>query len=193
MIHFDLQPEPADFDDNVRTPGNQWLQDNPAADRPKDYWHLCKEDLQNAFRDLCAYTAIYEPIGTVDHYISCKADNTKAYEWDNYRYAAQWMNSSKQNADDTVFDPFEVEDGGFEIILPSCQLKVSDTIPQQHRAKAEHTLKRLHLAHDERVIRTRTEWYQMYVRGELNLEGLRKKAPLIARAVEGQAQMPGGT
>jgi hypothetical protein len=42
---------------------------------------------------------------------------------------------------------------------------------------------RLHLGHDERVVRQRREWYRMYQEGELSLDGLFKKAPLVARAV----------
>lgn len=36
---------------------------------------------------------------------------------------------------------------------------------------------------DERVLRQRREWYRMFQDGEVSLEGLRKKAPLIAMAV----------
>jgi hypothetical protein len=35
-------------------------------------------------------------------------------------------------------------------------------------------------------MRQRREWYRMFQEGELTLEGLAKKAPLIARAVENQ-------
>ena len=44
------------------------------------------------------------------------------------------------------------------------------------------------LRDDERVMRTRREWYRLYQDGELPLEGLRKKAPLMPRAVEKQRQ-----
>lgn len=47
-------------------------------------------------------------------------------------------------------------------------------------------LERLHLGHDERVVRQRREWYRMYQTGELTLEGLARKAPLIAAAVRRQ-------
>jgi hypothetical protein len=39
-------------------------------------------------------------------------------------------------------DPFEVQDGWFEIILPSLELVVSDSIPAEHREHAELTLTR---------------------------------------------------
>jgi hypothetical protein len=49
--------------------------------------------------------------------------------------------------------------------------------------RAESVLERLHLRDDERVLRQRREWYRMYQEGELTLEGLEKKAPLIAEAI----------
>lgn len=193
MIHFDKTDEPKNFDADVRQPGLKWLHGHPDKRRPKDYWNKVKPDLDDAFNSLCAYTCMYEPVGTVDHYISCDAclkrnKGYRVYEWDNYRFASGWINSSKQNADDTVLDPFEVEDGWFTILLPSMQLVVSDSVPHSHRSKAEHTLTRLHLGHDERVVGQRREWYRMYQDGEITLDGLRKKAPLIARAVDSQGR-----
>ncbi|MEC7523378.1 MAG: hypothetical protein VYE22_26090 [Myxococcota bacterium] len=64
------------------------------------------------------------------------------------------------------------------------QLVLSDAVPEADREKAAYTLERLHLAHDERVIRQRREWYRMYQDGEITLDGLRNKAPLIARAID---------
>jgi hypothetical protein len=131
---------------------------------------------------------MYEPVGTVDHYISCRncrdANAVLAYTWSNYRFASQWINASKQNADSSVLDPFKVKDGWFEILLPSLQMVVHSSVPNRIKAKANFTLERLHLRDDERVIRQREEWYRMRKQGELNHEGLKKKAPLIARAVE---------
>ena len=186
MIRFERVPEPPTFDQKARKPGRQWLQDHPDAQRPRDYWTPFKPDLANGFHDLCGYSAMWVPAGTVDHYISFRAERLLAYEWDNYRHAAGWVNSSKQCADDLVLDPFEVEDGWFEILLPSLQLVVTDAAPAELRARAEYTLARLHLRDDERVIRQRREWYRMHCDGELTLEGLRTKAPLIARAIDKQ-------
>ena len=80
-------------------------------------------------------------------------------------------------------DPFFVQSGWFEIILPSLQLVVSDTIPAQHRALAESTLKQLPIGHDERILRPRRQWLKLYEDGDLSLAGLEKVAPLIAAAV----------
>ena len=190
MIHFDQPAEPKRFDERVRKPGLQWLFKHPNAKRPRDYWLQVRADLAKGFGDLCGYSAMYEPVGTVDHFISwdeCKrlGNEVLAYEWENYRFASGWINSSKRNLTaDQVLDPFEVKDGWFEILLPSLQMQVSNTIPPAIRDKAEQLLERLHLRDDERVIRQREAWYELYRDGDLTLAGLEKKAPMIARAVE---------
>ena len=184
MIRFEPVDEPRDFQEKAKAPGAAWLAANPDARRPKDYWTPFKGALARGFRDLCAYSAIYEPVGTVDHFVSCHEDRFKAYEWENYRYCTAWINSSKGNTQaDRLLDPFEIEDGWFELHLPSLQLRVSDTIPDEFRERAEYVLNRLHLRDDERVMRPRSEWYRMYRCGELSLNGLWKKAPLIAAAI----------
>ena len=48
----------------------------------------------------------------------------------------------------------------------------------------ERTLKLLPIVHDERVLKQRRRWYDMYREGHLSLEGLRRMAPLIAAAEE---------
>jgi hypothetical protein len=184
MIRFERVPEPYDFDRLARTPGLAWLAAHPDAKRPKDYWSPFKPQLADGFRQLCAYSAMWEGVGTVDHFRSCKRHPHLIYEWSNYRYASAWINSSKQNADDQILDPHEVEDGWFEILLPSLQLVVTDAVPPERRAQTEHTLKRLHLRDDERILRLRREWYRLYQEGKLTIEGLHERAPLIARAVE---------
>lgn len=197
MIRFEPGPCPAEFEERCRQPGLAWQAEHPNAERPRDLWSRFKPQLADAFRQLCAYSCMYEPVGTVDHsrpaskgalLLSWKTHRERAYDWDNYRFASAWINSSKQAADDTVLDPFQVGDDWFEIILPSLQLVLTDAVPEEHRARAAHTLERLHLRDDERVMRQRREWYRMYQAGELTLESLHKKAPLIARAVEKQRQ-----
>ncbi len=188
MIHFDPVPEPPAFRAQARRPGLAWLRGHRTARRPKDFWSPFKTALADGFRQLCAYSAMYEPVGTVDHYLSCvncrNARARLAYDWRNYRFASQWINSSKQDADSSVMDPFKVQDGWFEILLPSLQLIVGPRISPRQKAKAEYTLTRLHLRDDERVIRQRLEWYRMFKENELLMPGLRRMAPLIAEAIE---------
>jgi hypothetical protein len=183
--------EPAEFEAKCRQKGLNWLAEHPKAsrpkknNRPKDFWSPFKSKLADGFRELCAYGAMYEPVGTVDHFIPVDSDETLAYEWSNYRFASGWINSSKQ-ASGTVLDPLLVQDGWFEILLPSLQLVATDQIPEPLRALAEETLIRLHLRDDERIMRQRRRWYRLFQEGKLDLEGLRENAPLIAAAVEKQ-------
>jgi hypothetical protein len=190
MIRFAPVPCPAEFEDRCRRAGLAWLAEHPDTARPKDFWSPFKSQLATGFGDLCAYSCMHEAVGTVDHYLSTKNHRSLAYDWDNYRFASPWINSSKQTADDAVLDPFLVGDDWFEILLPSLQLVLTSAVPEEHRARAEYTLERLHLRDDERVLRQRRAWYRMYQDKELTLDGLRKKAPLIARAVEKQQRAP---
>jgi hypothetical protein len=173
----------------VRQPGNAWLQQHPHANRPRDFWSQFKPLLAEVFHNRCGYAAMYEPIGTIDHYLSCKNHPELAYEWDNYRFASSWINSSKQDVDDQVLDPFLVEDGWFEILLPSLQLVMTDAIPDTELERATFTLERLHLRDSETIIRQRQSWYEMYQQGKLPLDGLEQVAPLIARAIRKQGKL----
>ncbi len=187
MMHFGPVTKPQGFVEAEQR-GGQWLLEHTDAKRPHPYWLPFRAALADGFGQLCAYCAMYEPVGTVDHFVSWDEDRTKAYEWSNYRFASQWINSSKQSLrSHEVLDPFVVDDAWFEVLLPSLQLVATDSLPPALRERAETMLTRLHLRDDERVLRQRREWYRMYRENELTLEGLRKKAPLIARAVDRQA------
>ena len=191
MIHFERVPEPPEFDRLAKVPGNAWLAANLGSGRPRDLWTPFKGRLADGFRNLCAYSAMYTPVGTVDHFVSCHEDRSRAYEWTNYRYCATWINSSKGNEPaDNLLDPFEIEDGWFELHLPSLQLRVSNTVPDKLRERANYVLARLRLRDDERVMRQRREWYRMYQCGEISQDGLEGKAPLIAAAIEGARMAP---
>jgi hypothetical protein len=189
MMRFNLAPEPAEFDQNVRQRGNAWLSQHPDSQRAPSYWLAFRNDLVNGFNNLCGYSAMYiSNEGEVDHYFCRKNHRHLTYEWSNYRYISGRVNSSKGTLDNRVLDPFEVGDDWFEIILPSLQLVLTDKVPPAEQTRAEFTLKRLHLQKGERLITTRREWYQMYLDRDITLEGLDKKAPLIARAVRKQQE-----
>lgn len=189
MIPVAKVPKPRGFDAKAKLPGNAWLAEHPQAQRPPALWAPYTAHLSEGFADLCGYAAMHDPTGgTVDHYLSFRHRRDLAYEWSNYRFASEPLNSSKRNADAAVLDPFEVGAGWFEIILPSLQLRVTNAVPAALRAKAEYTLQRLKLRDGERVIRWRKSWYDMYLSGRLTLDGLRGVAPLLAAAVETQSQ-----
>lgn len=180
-------PEPDDFDLNCRQHGLAWLASNPNCKRPKDFWSPFRLELAKGFSDRCGYGAMWISSGTVDHFVSVNANKALAYEWSNYRYVEGWINGSKNKRNEAeILDPFVVGSGWFEILLPSLQLVVSNAIPAEFKQRAENTLNWLHLRDDERILKQRRAWYQQYQEDGLSLEGLRKKAPLIAAAIEKQ-------
>lgn len=192
MMRFERPPEPEYFDEKVRQKGNKWLAEHPEAnssDYP-DYWSKCKKckaDLAKGFNSLCAYSLIRIrrlKHGTIDHYISQKNDKTQVYEWDNYRYASSDPNSLKGNYDDQILDPFEVEDDWFEIILPSCQLLLTNYLPQSKIKKAKFTLEQLQLKDGEQLIEERQNLYFDYIKSKITLDYLEDEAPLIARTIK---------
>ncbi|WP_411382056.1 hypothetical protein [Pseudomonas sp. MPB26] len=177
-------PEPEKFDEKCRKPGEVWLKENPTAERPRDLWSPFRHALADGFDDRCGYAAMYIPSGTVDHGVSFNEDSSLAYEWSNYRFIDGWINSSKskQVAAD-LLDPFEVQEGWFEISLPSLQLVLTDAVPETFKERAENTLKKLPLRDDERILRPRRKWLSLYEKNK-DIDMLREMAPLIAAAVE---------
>lgn len=192
MIRFEPPPAPEDFDERVRKPGRRWLaRHRGTRERPEPYWLRTREELAEAFHHLCAYSAIHVSFpGAVDHFVPIRGRHGKrrlAYEWSNYRYASHAINRRKSDRDPSrLLDPFEVQDGWFELLLPSCQLVLTEACPEQYRSRAQAMLDDLGLGHHEDVIRYRRQWLECYLDGDLSLEGLEKFAPLIARAVRKQ-------
>ncbi len=190
MIRFEPRPKPAGFDERVELRGAAWLAAN-ATGEPPGYWRDFRDQLADAFGWLCAYGAMFEPVGTVDHFVSINEDRSMAYDWGNYRFASGWINSSKQALrSGQLVDPFVVGDEWFEVLLPSMQLVVTDHVPPEWRERAQFMLDRLHLGHDERIVRQRRVWLRMYEEKKLSLEGLAEMAPLIAAAVR-KREAPG--
>ena len=188
-----LQPEPEDFDRQCRQKGRDWLASHPkdhrpkGQTRPKDFWSPFRLMLAERFSDRCAYGAMYEPVATVDHFQPVQADESLAYDWNNYRFASGWLNSSKSKGAE-VLDPFDVQPGWFALLLPSLQLVArKERIPSALHPLVDATLQRLHLCDDERIVRQRRKWLEMYETGRLDLQGLKIMAPLIAEAVQARS------
>lgn len=82
MIPVALQPEPANFDFEVRQKGRAWLAAqgiplNSAPPKPADlpnYWTYSNQQLWEAYSGVCAYLAIYfewvTGAGSTDHFIA---------------------------------------------------------------------------------------------------------------------------
>ena len=186
-------PEPEDFEQKCRQAGKKWLLANQNETRPKDFWSPFRLKLAAGFLDRCGYGAMYIPSGQVDHHASIDEDRSQSYEWSNFRYIDGWINSAKSKRKVIeLLDPFEVQEGWFELELPSLQLKTTDAMPAEYRKRAANTLCFLHLGHDERIVRQRRAWLEMYEQGT-PLEVIRQRAPLIAAAIEKRNRLDGSS
>jgi hypothetical protein len=194
VIPTKLDPEPKRFDVDCRTKGRDWLASstgkefvNKTRKRPQDYWSPFRNDLRKSFDGRCAYSAMWLSGGTVDHFESCNASRDSGrpeqiYEWTNYRLADSAVNSSKKDA--VYLDPLVVQDGWFEVVLPSLLLFTTTSVPPAHRVLARSTALWLN---SETIVEIRRAWYVEYQEGRLTVEQLERYAPLIARAVESSA------
>lgn len=185
MIRCERVAPPGHFEVEVRRPGMRWLETR-AVGRPPRYWQAVREDLEQAFNERCAYSALrIAGLGTVDHF---DAARELLYEWGNYRYSAGWINSSKQYVPSTrLLDPCEIEDGWFELVLPSLDVRVGRRCPEELRGRAEYTIARLQLS-GERLKRLREKHLQLYQSGHMSLPMLDEWDPLLARALRGSGE-----
>ncbi|MCK5342929.1 MAG: hypothetical protein KAR20_05975 [Candidatus Heimdallarchaeota archaeon] len=191
MIPVSLQPEPPNFESNVRTPGSSFLathSPNSSKDlKGHEYWRKCLTELHNSYNRICAYHAHWiSRMGcSVDHYIPLSDNINLAYEWKNYRLSGTYLNTLKHRHRD-VLDPFEIDDNTFLIdfttlkVIPSPELSVSLS------TQVESTIKRLKL-NETILIELRYEWLRPYCNNECTFTFLKGKAPFTAYEIERQS------
>lgn len=210
MIHVTPAPEPERFDRDVRKPGLRALAEmvgesplrrsgkrlSKIADRREDipsdkfppYWTKLSDELRQAYHEICAYSCfrIHPVTGatSVDHFAPKSLQWDRVYEWSNYRLACSRLNSGKCNYQD-VLDPFEIEDGWFQLELVGYQVKPADHLSDELREKIQATIDRLGL-NDFR--KDREERAMDYLNGEVSLEILQREAPFVARELARQGK-----
>ncbi|MEM9462669.1 MAG: hypothetical protein AAGF11_51450 [Myxococcota bacterium] len=205
MIYVEPQPEPDDFDAEVRRPGRAALEE--LVEQPDSHelgatyritdlrygdlpplWRRCLPQLATAYQRICAYSCHYvEPTtgwGSVDHYVPKSLQPRLAYEWSNYRFACGRMNARKGSATD-VLDPFEVEDGWFQIDLVRFQLHPAPGLPPELIARIERTIEQLRLNGDA-LRQTREDVCRDFWEGRISLPFLQRRYPLVAHELRRQ-------
>lgn len=189
MIPVTPQPEPADFDAKVRTPGLLWLHsrginlDQPPP-RPKAlpaYWRETQRELWDAYAGVCAYLCIYFewPLGahSTDHFVAKSRQAGQVYEWSNYRLSCLAMNRNKGRFDD-ILDPFEIQPDTFTLNLASGMIAANPALPTSDRAKAQATIRRLKLDAPA-TNRMRAEHFDAYCRGDVTAAYLQRHSPFV--------------
>jgi len=186
MIPVTQQPEPVDFEKNVRRPGGRFLLKTPIPTtkqwESRAYWKRSIPSLYQTYKGICAYSAEWIPEGvgdpTVDHYFPKSTHPELAYEWSNYRLAALRFNSAKKDYLD-VLDPFTLEPDWFTLNFPYPMIKPNPSISSTEAAMVTATVDRLKL-NGGICIRSRQRWIHEFSNGRIPFGFLQENAPFIA-------------
>jgi hypothetical protein len=188
VIPVEPAPEPDGFAENVRAKGLAWIdeQQRPIAKFP-NHWRWCEPHLHAAFHGRCGWAAMAISSGQVEHFISqtvCLEQGRPglAYDWANFRYIMPELNSKKGRRP-AVLDPFAVQPGWFEIVLPQLHLRMTERVPDSYREIAHTTLEFLGLTNGPKLMRLRRKYMQQYRDGKTRIAFLEDDFPLLADAL----------
>lgn len=186
MIPVVPAPKPANFDVDVKIPGNNWLQNHPNAKSSEfePYWRNCISELADAYGHVCAYLAIYfeRVLGadSVDHFVP-KSDPTRgrqlAYEWDNYRLCCIGENRRK-NRGLSPIDPFTMQPQSFFIDFKDGRIYPNPALPQSYQDDCDEAIRVLKL--DEPECREmRKNFFSDYAKGDVSPAYMQRRAPFV--------------
>ena len=190
MIRVQAQPEYSGFHKRIRMKGQQFLSSCPRPTskqfRKPQYWRDALEELRAAYNRLCAYTT-RELVDTasVDHFKPKSKYPLLAYEWDNFRLARQKINSRKGESED-VLDPFEVQEGWFNLDLPSCLIKPGEHMGRNIENAVKTTIKVLGLNSDDRLVEERHRLLMSLADRQITLEYLDGHYPFLSAEIRRQ-------
>jgi hypothetical protein len=195
VIRIAKTDEPLDpsFEELVRKPGKAFLAAIPNPNykqwKHHDYWRGVAPVLRKRYSGICAYSCyfIHEVTGddTIEHFLPKTPHPTLAYEWTNYRYVCGKLNTWKRT-DENVLDPFEIEDGWFNIEFPSLLVKASGGLDARLILRIRSTITQLKLNEDDPCIRCRQRIIEDYCSGDISFDYLKRHAPFLGREIERQ-------
>jgi hypothetical protein len=187
VIPLTLQQEPADFHTNVRIPGETFLAQKPEPNgkefKQAAFWKRAAKELHAAYSGVCAYTCFYMmPPGSIDHYLPKSSYPRYAYEWSNLRLASHRVNLYKKDSVD-VLDPCAIAAGWFIMDVPSCLIRPADDLEEPARTQVQNTVDILQLNIDDVFVQERCDMMYAYASGEVSLDYLRRRYPLLAAEI----------
>ncbi len=193
MIPVAIQPEPTNFDVNVRQRGNAFLINSPSPTnrlwQKHSYWKYASDDLYHAYRGICAYTGEWfsrtATSVSVDHFMPKSISPNLAYEWSNYRLTTQKANGNKSNHVG-IADPFMILSGWFVLDLPSCLIIAGETLKPAERATVNRTIDILKLNEDDEYVQGRCNIIRYYVKNDITLKFMWDRYPFIAHELTRQ-------
>lgn len=189
MFQIMRQPEPSDFDEKIRTPGQAFLQSKGIYSGPvpknfswKALWTECADDLYKAYSGISAYSGLHffhKTTGarTVEHFLPKKNHPLEAYEWRNYRLVSARLNGRKSDYED-VFDPFELPQNCYFMNFLDGTIYINSTLASEHKNLAQNTIIRLKL-NDPDICSDRILSYEDYCNRNLTAAGFKKYSPFV--------------
>lgn len=139
-----------------------------------------------AYNKICAYTCWYLPSpGSVDHFKPKATYPDLAYEWSNYRLAAERVNNHKADSTE-VLDPFTIQDGWFALDFPSCLVVPGPAMPADAETAVLKSIDILRLNDDDYLVEARCELMVHFSLGNVGLQFLRDHYPFLAIEIERQ-------
>lgn len=195
MIPVERQPEPESFDSMVRKPGKKFLKTLPVDPNIKinwknrEYWQKALPDLKKSYRNVCAFTGLrlHPATGaaTVEHFKHKKFHPQLAYEWENFRLACARVNSCKGQKEN-ILDPFEIEEGWFELDFRTFLVNPNRKLQSSVRIAVATTIRELSLNTNNSFVEERQEYILNYCSGRFDFTYLKEYAPFIAYELERQ-------
>lgn len=188
MIPVSPMPEPANFDETVRSPGRQYLkkygirkQGDTAGRRilwsadKADYWRRCSAELIQEYRSICCYVAMkinrdpgeHDRHTSVEHFVPKSKEPWLAYEWTNYRLASRKAN--RDRGDRNVLDPFAVEADDFLLMLATGVIYPNPALSESRQKVVMETIENLKL-NDPYWQELRLKYYSYYLANLQNFD-----------------------
>lgn len=192
MIPVTPEPEPPNFDGDVRRPGQRYLRrvPNPSSDqfRKHDDWKKALPALRTAYRDICAYCGCWIPFdqGTVDHFRPKSVAPALAYEWSNFRLSQEKVNNYKDNSEE-VLDPFHIGHGWFVLDLSTAYVKPNINLSRPVEEAVRKTIRILRL-NSTALVKTRYSVLKDYSDYVTQIEFLDRRYPFIAQELRRQGR-----
>jgi len=187
MIPVPEQPEPPNFDADVRVPGQAFLARIPHPTRRQygqeraRYWMNARADLFRGYSGVCAYCSQFVLLAdmSIDHYVPKSANPNLAYEWSNYRLSRKKLNGHKDNSPH-VMDPFKIKYDWFTINFTNFRIEPLAGVPGYLEAHIKTTIDILQLNTDVDLIQERTRILVDYSNDLFPFSHLERRYPFIA-------------
>jgi len=188
MIPVKQQPEPDDFDQKVRQPGQKWLKSLhvpkngvlPPKTTFKTFWSHSQENLWNVYGGVCAYLCIYFELSTgassTDHFIPKSQKAWLAYEWSNFRLSLLEVNRDKGTKQ--VLDPFHIKEGMFHLNFSTGNIFPNPALTSSEKTQVKNTIAVLKLNKPKHKS-MRKQHYDEYKEYQLPKDYFKRKSPFV--------------